>query len=178
GFPLRLVVPGYYGTYWIKHLHEITVIDQVFDGYWMSTAYRIPDNPCACVEPGTTAKKTIPIARFNVRSFVTSLSHGSEIPAGRPTLVKGIAFDGGYGIREVLFSADGGQNWRETQLGNDLGRYSFREWQIQFTPQRTGAVDLKVKATNRIGQSQPLEPLWNPAGYMRNVVETIQVKAV
>src|SRR6266852_2223366 len=56
GFPLRLVVPGYYGTYWVKHLNEITVIDNVFDGYWMKTAYRIPDNACACVPPGTAPK--------------------------------------------------------------------------------------------------------------------------
>ena len=53
GFPLRLVVPGYFGTYWVKHLNEITVIDSVFDGFWMKTAYRIPDTPCNCVEPGT-----------------------------------------------------------------------------------------------------------------------------
>src|SRR5437588_6695548 len=61
GYPLRLVVPGYYGTYWVKHLNEITVIDEVFAGYWMSAAYRIADNACACVEPGTVPKKTIPI---------------------------------------------------------------------------------------------------------------------
>jgi DMSO/TMAO reductase YedYZ molybdopterin-dependent catalytic subunit len=52
GYPLRLVVPGYYGTYWVKHLSDITVTDKVFDGFWMSAAYRIPDNPCACTEPG------------------------------------------------------------------------------------------------------------------------------
>ncbi|MGA8170416.1 MAG: molybdopterin-dependent oxidoreductase, partial [Methylocystis sp.] len=55
GFPLRLVVPGYYGTYWVKHLNEINVIDHVFDGYWMASAYRMPDNDCACVEPGQKA---------------------------------------------------------------------------------------------------------------------------
>ena len=63
-------------------------------------------------------------------------------------------------------------------MGNDLGKYSFREWKTAFTPKRAGLHELKVKATNRIGQSQPLEPLWNPAGYMRNVVETVQVSAV
>jgi len=178
GYPLRLVVPGYYGTYWVKHVHEITVIDEVFTGYWMSTAYRIPDNPCACVEPGTVPKQTVPINRLNVRSFITNLNHGGEIRVGQTTVAKGIAFDGGYGIRQVLFSDDGGQSWREAELGKDLGKYSFREWQIQFVPKRAGAVVLKVKASNRIGQSQPLDPLWNPAGYMRNVVETVEVKAV
>jgi len=178
GYPLRLVVPGYYGTYWVKHLNEIVVADQVFDGYWMSAAYRIPDNPCGCVEPGTVPKKTTPINRLNVRSFITNLSPGAEVHLAQETVVKGIAFDGGYGIRQVLFSDDGGQSWRETELGQDLGKYSFREWQAEFTPKRAGSLDLKVKATNRIGQSQPLEPLWNPAGYMRNVVETVPVKVV
>ncbi|MBI3852169.1 MAG: molybdopterin-dependent oxidoreductase [Verrucomicrobia bacterium] len=177
GLPLRLVVPGHYGTYWVKHVNEITVIDEEFGGFWMNPAYRIPANSCACVEPGTTPKTTIPINRLNVRSFITSLMDGEQVKIGERLTVKGIAFDGGYGIREVLFSADGGQTWRETNLGNDLGKYSFCEWQIPFTPKSAGAVALKVKATNRIGQSQPLEPLWNPAGYMRNVVETVRVNA-
>src|ERR1700731_54424 len=56
GFPVRLVGPGYYGTYWVKHLSDITVIDTVFDGFWRKTSYRIPDNDCACVEPGTAPK--------------------------------------------------------------------------------------------------------------------------
>src|SRR5207248_8405412 len=134
GYPLRLVVPGYYGTYWVKHVNEITVVDEVFKGFWMSAAYRIPDNSCACVEPGTTAKKTIPISRLNVRSFITSVGEGAEIHTGKPMTIKGIAFDGGYGIREVLLSYDGGTNWREAELGKDLGKYSFREWHIGLTP--------------------------------------------
>ncbi|MDB6122165.1 MAG: oxidase [Pedosphaera sp.] len=177
GYPLRLVVPGHFGTYWVKHLNEITVIDETFNGFWMTPAYRIPDNSCACVEPGATPKKTVPITRFNVRSFITSLSDGSQLKSNQATTVKGIAFDGGYGIQEVLFSEDGGRNWREADLGKDLGKYSFREWTIPFTPKRTGNFELKVKATNRIGQSQPIEPLWNPAGYMRNVIETVKVVA-
>jgi sulfite dehydrogenase len=178
GFPLRLIVPGYYGTYWVKHLNEITVSAEPFTGYWMDAAYRIPNNPCACVEPGTAAKSTRPIGRLNVRSFITSLADGDTVHAGRDASARGIAFDGGYGIAEVLFSEDGGKNWRGAQLGKDLGKYSFREWTIPFTPPRAGAYELKVKATNRIGQSQPAEPLWNPAGYMRNVIETVRVNAV
>ena len=177
GFPLRLVVPGYYGTYWVKHVNEINVIDEPFNGFWMNPAYRIPDNACACVEPGTTPKKTVPIARFNVRSFITNFADGAKLRVNEKALVKGIAFDGGYGITEVLFSADRGKSWREAELGKDLGKYSFREWTIAFAPDKSGAYELQVKATNRIGQSQPLEPLWNPAGYMRNVVETVRVNA-
>lgn len=177
GYPLRLVVPGRYGTYWVKHLNVINVVDREFGGYWMNPAYRIPDNTCACVEPGTTPAKTVPIQRFNVRSFITSLADGAQIKSGQTVTVRGIAFDGGYGIQQVLFSEDGGKSWGEATLGEDLGKYSFREWTIPFTAQKAGGYELKVKATNRIGQSQPMEPLWNPTGYMRNVVESVRVVA-
>jgi DMSO/TMAO reductase YedYZ molybdopterin-dependent catalytic subunit len=176
GFPVRLLVPGYYGTYWVKHLSEIQVIDQVYEGFWMKPAYRVPDNDCACVEPGTTPAATRPIGRFNVRSFITSLSDGARLAAGRETVVRGIAFDGGQGIREVAYSTDGGQSWRGARLGEDLGRYSFREFSFAFTPAR-GRYDLRVRAWNRSGQSQPMQALWQPAGYMRNVVESVKVVA-
>jgi DMSO/TMAO reductase YedYZ molybdopterin-dependent catalytic subunit len=176
GFPLRLVVPGYYGTYWVKHLNEITVIDEVFDGFWMKTAYRIPDNECACVEPGTAPKATIPINRFNTRSFITSLADGGRIKAGRAITVKGFAFDGGKGIKEVELSTDGGRSWRPARLGKDLGKYSFREWQLPVTL-AAGTHELKVRATNNAGASQPDSARWNPAGYMRNVIETTTVTA-
>jgi hypothetical protein len=143
----------------------------------MNPAYRIPATPGGCIEPGTTPKATIPIGRFNVRSFITSQADGAKIPVGRETLVRGIAFDGGNGIREVLFSPDGGRSWSEAQLGRDLGRYSFREWTFVFTPPRAGGLEFKCRAINALGESQPMEPLWNPSGYMRNVVETVKVTA-
>ena len=176
GYPVRLVVPGFYGTYWVKHLSEIQVIDQVFDGFWMKPAYRIPDNACACVEPGTAPAATRPIGRFNVRSFITSVSDGARVEAGSPLAVRGIAFDGGQGIREVACSTDGGQSWREAALGQELSRFSFREFTFGFTPQ-AGAHDLRVRAFNRSGESQPMQALWQPAGYMRNVVESVKVTA-
>jgi DMSO/TMAO reductase YedYZ molybdopterin-dependent catalytic subunit len=175
GYPLRLVVPGHYGTYWVKHLSEISVVDDAYTGFWMGTAYRIPDTVGACVEPGTAAKTTVPISRFNVRSFLTSLSDGSVLQAGREERLRGIAFDGGAGIREVLVSSDGARSWEAAALGEDLGRYSFREWHLPLKPVRPGQLELLVKATNRLGESQPMEALWNPAGYMRNVVERTRV---
>src|SRR5229473_399155 len=175
GFPLRLVVPGYYGTYWVKHLNEITVIDSVFDGFWMKSAYRIPDTPCGCVEPGTAPKATIPINRFTVRSFITNVTDGAKLKRGATTL-KGIAFDGGKGIKEVAVSLDAGNSWTPAKLGKDLGKYSFREWKlpVKFS---AGNHELKVRATNNVGDAQPAEPLWNPAGYLRNVIETVRVTA-
>jgi DMSO/TMAO reductase YedYZ molybdopterin-dependent catalytic subunit len=176
GFPLRLVVPGYYGTYWVKHLNEITVIDSVYDNFWMKTAYRIPDNDCNCVEPGTPPKATVPINRFTVRSFVTNLRDGAKVKAGAETRLKGIAFDGGKGIKEVAVSTDGGKTWLPTKLGKDLGKYSFREWHAAVKLP-AGAHDIKVRATSNDGKTQPMEAKWNPAGYLRNVVETVHVTA-
>jgi len=176
GYPLRLVVPGYYGTYWVKHLNEITVIDNVFDGFWMKTAYRIPDNDCACVEPGTAPKATIPINRLTVRSFITSIVDGAKVKAGAETRLRGIAFDGGKGIKMVEVSTDGGKTWRQAALGRNLGKYSFREWHLAVKLP-AGEHQLKVRATSNDGKMQPLEALWNPAGYMRNVVETVRVTA-
>jgi len=177
GYPVKLIVPGYYGTYWVKHLSEIEVVDQTFDGFWMKPGYRVPDNDCACIEPGTTPAATRPIGRFNVRSFITSVQDGGQLRAGQMTAVRGIAFDGGQGIREVAYSTDGGQSWREAKLGADMGRYSFREFGFGFVPEK-GRHDLRVRAWNRSGQSQPMEALWQPAGYMRNVVESVKVTAV
>jgi len=176
GFPLRLVVPGYYGTYWVKHLNEITVIDGIFDGFWMKSAYRIPDNDCNCVEPGTAPKATIPINRFTVRSFITNMKDSAKVKAGKELELKGIAFDGGKGIKEVAVSVNDGKTWTPAKLGKDLGKYSFREWKLPVKL-AAGAYELKVRATSNGGDVQPMTPFWNPAGYLRNVVETVRVTA-
>jgi DMSO/TMAO reductase YedYZ molybdopterin-dependent catalytic subunit len=176
GFPLRLVVPGYYGTYWIKHLNQITVLDEPVDGFWMRVAYRIPDNPCACVQPGAAPPATVPINRLTIRSFITNLTDGTAVPANRPLPLKGIAFDSGYGISRVSVSTNGGTSWTDAVLGTDLGKYSFREWRLT-TSLGAGSHELKVRATNHRGETQPETPSWNPAGYMRNVIETVRVTA-
>ena len=177
GFPVRLIVPGFYGTYWVKHLSDINVVDQTYEGFWMKPAYRIPDNDCACVEPGTTPTATRPIGRFNVRSFITSIQSGATVQAGQPIRVRGIAFDGGAGIRQVAYSTDGGQSWLDAKLGAELGRYSFREFTFGITPKR-GAIDLRVRAWNRTGEGQPEAAHWQPAGYMRNVIESVSITAI
>ncbi|MFD2256581.1 molybdopterin-dependent oxidoreductase [Luteolibacter algae] len=176
GFPLRLVVPGYYATYWIKHLHEITVLEDEFEGFWMKSAYRIPETPNACLPPGQSPASTVPINRMNVRSFITSHLDGATVKKGEKLTIRGIAFDGGEGIKEVQFSPDGGRSWRTTMLGEDLGRYSFREWTVSYSPEMKGVSEWKVRAINRVGESQPFDPLYNPSGYMRNVVETTKIK--
>jgi len=175
GYPVRLVVPGHYGTYWVKHLNEITVLDHVLDNFWMSTAYRIPDNDTASVPPGSKPAKTRPIGRLNVRSFITAPGDGAKLPAGKPVKLRGVAFDGGSGIKEVSLSTDGGKSWAAAQLGPDLGPYAFRPWSaiLQLPP---GSHAVQVRATSMTGETQPAEPRWNPSGYMRNVIETTHLE--
>ncbi|MND80725.1 TMAO/DMSO reductase [compost metagenome] len=175
GYPIRLVVPGYFGTYWVKHLSEIEVIDHTYDGFFMAKGYRLPDNECFCVAPGTTAAKTLPISKLAVRSFITNVKHGDVLPLQRTVELKGIAFDGGIGVNKVEVSIDGGQNWRKAKLGEDLGRYSFREWTLPITFTNKGATQLMVRASNRAGETQPMHADWNPSGYRRHVVETSHV---
>jgi sulfite dehydrogenase len=175
GYPLRLVVPGYYGTYWVKHLNEITVLDKPLANFWMATAYRIPDNDCNCVVPGAAPAKTKPIGRFKVRSFITSVQPGATMKAG-PTTLSGIAFDGGSGIKTVEVSADAGATWRPATLGQDMGRYAFRGWTAPITL-AAGEHALKVRATSVAGETQPVEQPWNPSGYLRNLIETTPVRA-
>lgn len=178
GFPVRLVVPGWFATYWIKMLDDIEVLNSEDDTYFMKTSYRMPAGACGCVEPGQKPGKTVPITRFTIRSFITSLQEGHQVKGGQPHTVKGISFDSGFGIQRVLFSSDGGKQWHETTLGKDYGKYSFREWQIPFTPARGQSYSLMTMAVNTIGESQASTPLWNPSGYARNVIETVNVKAI
>jgi sulfite dehydrogenase (cytochrome) subunit A len=178
GFPARLVVPGWYSTYWVKNLSEITVLDHEFDGFWMKTAYRIPDTPFGCVEPGAKPTRTVPISRMDVKSVIASPADGTQARVGDMVALKGVAFDGGYGVTEVFVSSDGGGTWQSARLGLDLGRYSFREWSYDLKVQRPGALRLMVRAVNRFGESQPLEALWNPSGYLYNVVDRVDLQVM
>jgi sulfite dehydrogenase (cytochrome) subunit A len=178
GFPVRLVVPGWYATYWMKSLSDIRVVSQQYNGYWMKPAYRIPTTPNAIETPDHLSASTVPINRMNVRSFFVTPESGARLSAARQHDLEGIAFDGGDGIRVVEISLDGGQNWREASLGNDLGRYSFRRWRSSWRPEQRGTHQLLVRATSGSGEIQPLEEGWNRSGYMRNVVEKLTVEVV
>lgn len=173
GFPVRLIVAGWYATYWVKMLSKITVLEHVDDNFWMKTAYRIPATPNASVAPGSTGFPTVPINKLDVRSFATNLTDGQHIVA-RPTTLRGIAFDGGSGIRNVDVSVNNGTMWRRATLEQDYGKYSFRRWHLRWNA-RPGSYVVAVRATSNDGSTQTTTPIWNPGGYMRNVVETYKV---
>jgi hypothetical protein len=178
GFPLRLVVPGWYATYWVKMLNDIEVLNQPDTNYWTKVAYTIPDTPHANVKPGETNVKMIPINRMVPRSFVTNLTSGEQVKSGAPTTLRGIAFGGDSGVARMHYSIDRGQSWREAQLGKDEGNYGFRRWQTQLKLPSPGKYGLLARCTNGKGVTQPDAANWNPAGFMRNVVEGVDVIAV
>jgi DMSO/TMAO reductase YedYZ molybdopterin-dependent catalytic subunit len=177
GYPLRLVVPGWFSTYWVKMLSDIEVLSTTDDNFWMAKAYRIPDTPGAHVQPGATGYATKPITRMVPRSWITSHADDSRTPADAPLAVRGIAMGGDSGVTKVELSTNGGKSWREAKLGSDEGRYSFRRFEAELPPPAPGIVTLLTRATNAAGENQPLAPNWNQSGYLRAVVEPIRLIA-
>ncbi|MCZ2157328.1 MAG: molybdopterin-dependent oxidoreductase [Bryobacterales bacterium] len=177
GFPLRLVTPGWYATYWVKALSEIQVLDKPFDGFWMSKAYLIPDNPRGEESPNALASARSPIGEMAVHSIFLRPEQGETVKAGGNYTLEGLANDGGSGIKLVEVSTDGGKEWRTALLGEDLGRYSWRRWKFDWTPPRAGMYRLMVRATSNSGETQVKE-YWNRSGYMRQEIEALDVKVV
>jgi DMSO/TMAO reductase YedYZ molybdopterin-dependent catalytic subunit len=177
GFPLRLVVPGWYSTYWVKMLSDIEVLDHADEQFWMRTAYRIPATPGASVRPEDTGYPTVPINRMVPRAFLTNLAPGATVRAGAPLALRGIAFGGDCGVRAVTVSGDGGRTWQPARLGPDEGRYGFRRFESELQVPGVGQHHLMARCTNAQGATQPLEQNWNPNGFMRGGVDATPVTA-
>ncbi len=177
GFPLRLVVPGWYATYWVKALSHIQVLPDKFQGFWMDKAYRIPASTDGNESPEHVAAQTTPINRMSLRSLFVRPEPGEKIAVKVPFEVQGLAFDSGIGIERVEVSTDNGAAWRAARLDPDLGKYSWRRWRLAWNPTAPGTYKLKVRAFNRGGQQQTTS-LWNRGGYMRNVIEQTDVEVL
>lgn len=181
GFPLRLVVPGKFATYWIKHLTWIRALDSEDTNFWMKTAYRIPKNRNNSISFEDYQKglpvETVPIGAIQmpVRSFIIQPGGDIKLVEKMAVQVKGIAFSGHGRIVKVEFSSDGGKNWQEAILGRDLGKYSFRHWHIHWRPQAAGEYTLASRAWDEKGNTQPATPIWNPGGYCWNTIETQKI---
>ncbi|RQR48561.1 sulfide dehydrogenase [Burkholderia sp. Bp9126] len=175
GYPLRLVVPGWYATYWTKMLSDIEVLNTADDNFWTTQAYLIPDTPHASVSPGEQGFKKIPISKMVPRSFFTNIRDGSIVRASQPVEIRGIAFGGEHALQKVQLSIDDGQTWTPVPLGQDYGKYSFRQWQTIVKFPQPGTRLLMVRAFDSTGQVQPPIANWNGSGFMRNVIETIHV---
>ncbi|WP_240695446.1 molybdopterin-dependent oxidoreductase [Thermus tengchongensis] len=183
GFPVRLVVPGKFATYWLKHLTWIRALTQEDKNFWMATAYRIPDTPNGSTTPEDVAAgkvKTVPIGKVNmpVRSFIVDPDGSYPLVVGLPAKVRGVAFSGHGKIVKVEVSLDGGQTWRQAALGPDYGKYSFRTYEFTWTPTAPGKYTLAVRATDEKGNVQPDTGVWNPGGYLWNKIERQEVVVI
>jgi DMSO/TMAO reductase YedYZ molybdopterin-dependent catalytic subunit len=175
GFPLRLIVPGWYATYWVKMLNDIEVLNAPDENFWTTKAYLIPDTPFASVKPGDTGFKEVPINRMLPRSFFTSVSNDTIVGSGADVPVRGIAFGGDCGVSQVELSRDDGKSWQRTELGRDEGTYGFRQWSLRITAPPSGKLRLQVRCTNTKGEVQPPNSNWNGGGFMRSVIERVQI---
>jgi DMSO/TMAO reductase YedYZ molybdopterin-dependent catalytic subunit len=177
GFPARIVVPGWTGTYWMKHVVTINALTKPQGGFWMTPAYRVPVGKFPLRDRFLSQENatSTPITEMVVNSLITSHRDGAKVNAGR-IAVSGMAWDGGYGISSVQVSTDGGKTWSSAKLGQDLGRFAFRPWSFDLTAKK-GKNTVMVNAINKLGQSQTSELIFNPAGYHNNVMQNITLNA-
>jgi DMSO/TMAO reductase YedYZ molybdopterin-dependent catalytic subunit len=176
GYPLRLVVPGWFATYWVKSLSQINVLNEAFHNFWMDKAYRIPANPEGAETAQALAKDTVPINRHTVRAIFVTPEPAEKIDASKPIEIEGVAFDDGHGIAKVEVSTDGGKTWSDATLDKDLGKYSWRRWRMSWKPPGPGRFTLMARATNNAGVTQVAEQHWNRSGYQRNIIEQVEIE--
>ena len=185
GYPLRLVVPGWFATYWIKMLSDIEVLStDEDDSYFIAKSYRMPAVP---VQPGDKDFPTVPITTMGPRSFVTSHIEGQMVAGGSTLRVSGIAFGGDCDVAKVDFCATtyGGPSgvarpvydrWISAKLQPGDGSFGFRRWSAEVRMPWFGA-SLGSRCWNTNGVPQPDSQPWNPSGYARNVVERMTLVA-
>jgi len=176
GFPVRLVVPGWTATYWMKHLVSIEATAKPYDGFWMKSAYRIPVGKFPIVEHFQTqlTERTEPITEMVVNSIITAPRQNARLGADSPIDIRGLAWDGGYGIHRVEVSLDDGKTWRDADLGRDHGRFAFRPWSIRLAA-KPGTYRILARASNAVGQTQADALIFNPAGYHNNVMRPVTI---
>jgi sulfane dehydrogenase subunit SoxC len=171
GFPLRLLVPGWYGMTSVKWLARIDVLDEPFDGYQQRHSYRFRQEEDEAGEP---------VRRIQVRALMIPpgipefLTRARVVEAG-PVELEGRAWSGVAPVAGVEVSADGGASWADAELEPDsLGRWAWRSWCFTWdaTP---GEHELCCRARDDAGNVQPLDPPWNLGGYANNAVQRVPV---
>jgi DMSO/TMAO reductase YedYZ molybdopterin-dependent catalytic subunit len=171
GFPLRLVVPGWYGMTNVKWLERITVVSQPFAGYQQARAYRLrtsEDDAGSAVERMLPRSLVIPPGVPEFLTRTRSLASGRVVLAGR-------AWSGRGEIVAVEVSVDGGVSWQRATLGREeLGRWAWRGWTYEWHAE-PGQHRIGSRARDDAGNVQPLEPAWNVGGYANNAVQWVEV---
>jgi DMSO/TMAO reductase YedYZ molybdopterin-dependent catalytic subunit len=169
GYPLRLVVPGWYGVASVKWLSEIELTDQAFDGYYQTERYVYYWN-----RDGREVREPVTLQR--VRALITEPAPGQEAAPGE-LVVRGVAWSGAAPIARVEVSVDGG-DWHEARLVGERKRHSWQWWELIARFERKGDVALRVRATDLAGRTQPERAEWNKLGYGNNGIHEVTARIV
>jgi DMSO/TMAO reductase YedYZ molybdopterin-dependent catalytic subunit len=169
GFPLRAIVPGWYGMASIKWLQRIIVTNQPFNGYYQTVDYAFWKRDGA----GPTLA---PLTEMQEKAQIARPESGEIIPADRKYPMKGAAWSGEAEISKVEISVDGGKSWREATLEGDSKRNSWRLWQLDWNAPELGMHTLLARATDSRGRAQPLERNPDCGTYMINHCLPIEVE--
>jgi len=173
GFPVRLIVPGWDGTSWVKWVTRITPSDKMSAGFFMNPGYRIPKYN---LPPGTPARpaELEVIEGMPVKSTITAPEDQAKV-AVAATTIRGFAWARENAIERVEISTDGGSHWRDAQLSQPKLNFAWRLWQIEWKPAQPGYYTILSRATDSAGRVQPVVPAWNPSGYLWNGIDRIGV---
>ena len=169
GFPVRLVVPGWYGMTSVKWLRSVTAVAEPFEGYQM-WAYRLRQHE---EDEGTPVTRMVPRALMIPPGFPEFFTRSRTLDAGRVTL-EGRAWSGWGSVTRVEVSVDGGASWSDAQLSEPVGRYAWRHWTHAWTAE-AGTYELLARATDETDRVQPTEQPWNHHGLSNNLVQRILV---
>jgi sulfite oxidase len=174
GFPLRMIVPGWEGAYWVKWLTNLRVIDREFDGFWVATGYRYP---IRTVAPGATvdAKDMVPLTGLVVKSLITQPLDGTTL-ASRKLEIAGFAWAGEPDIARVEVSTDHGATWQPARLVGERAKYAWRRFEYVLEVRQPGSYLIFSRATDINGRAQPMRPPWNPSGYLWNAPDSVRVE--
>jgi sulfane dehydrogenase subunit SoxC len=169
GYPLRLVVPGWYGMTNVKWLRRITVVDEPFDGFQMQ-AYRIRTDPD---ERGAAVTRMEPRALMEPPGFPDFFSRRRIVDAGRLRL-GGRAWSGWGLISGVDVSVDGGATWEPASMGSTGDAAAWRAWSFEWIA-APGDHELLCRATDAAGKTQPIEEPWNHGGFANTTPQRVEV---
>ncbi|MFJ1563020.1 sulfite oxidase [Streptomyces erythrochromogenes] len=177
GYPLRLVVPGWYGMAHVKWLREITLVDAPFTGFQQSVAYRFRWSADEPDDPGEPVTRIAPRALMAPPGFPDFMSRTRVVHPG-PVPLRGRAWSGHGAVARVEVSADDGLTWARAELAApDRHPWAWQAWSCVWAAV-PGRHTLTVRATDAGGHIQPLEQPWNRGGFGNNLVQRVPVLCV
>ena len=171
GFPVRLIVPGWYGMTHVKWLRAVTVTDQRFEGYQQATAYHYRRDATDTGEPVTRMLPRALMVPPGVPDFMSRL----RFVEPRVHEIEGRAWSGRGDITNVEFSSDGGKTWWAAQLEPAPSAYAWRRWTARWDASTPGEYELCARATDSAGNVQPVDVPWNVEGVQNNAVQRVRV---